>query len=60
MIDAETEAEIRRLFFGEHVCIGAIATAVGVHRDVVTRVIDPDTFTNAGKPQCQSLRLFCL
>ena len=58
MIDADTEAEIRRLFFGEHVCIGAIAAAVGVHRDVVTRVVDPDTFTNAGKPRPSALDPF--
>ena len=35
------EAEIRRLFFAEHWKRGTIASQLGVHPDVVTRVIGP-------------------
>jgi hypothetical protein len=35
----EKEAEIRRLFFAEHWKRGAIAAQLGVHPDVVARVI---------------------
>jgi transposase len=37
----EIEAEIRRLFFAEHWKRGTIATQLGVHPDVVARVIGP-------------------
>jgi transposase len=37
----DTEAEIRRLFFGEHWKKGTIAAQLGVHDDVVTRVLGP-------------------
>jgi transposase len=40
-IDRQTEAEIRRLFFGEHWKKGTIATQLGVHGDVVARVLGP-------------------
>jgi transposase len=39
MIDRESEREIRRLFFAEHWPRGTIATQLGVHADVVERVI---------------------
>ena len=35
---AETEAEIRRLYFAEHWPVGTIATQLHVHEDVVRRV----------------------
>ncbi len=35
MLDAETSAEIRRLYYAEHWKIGTIATAMGVHPDAV-------------------------
>lgn len=35
MLDAETSAEIRRLYYAEHWKIGTIATAKGVHPDAV-------------------------
>ncbi|MCP5042204.1 MAG: transposase, partial [bacterium] len=38
-VSAETEAAIRRLYFGEHWKQGTIATQLGVHADVVKRVI---------------------
>lgn len=40
-IDRATEAEIRRLFFGEHWKKGTIAAQLGVHHDVVARVVGP-------------------
>ncbi|MEY4551563.1 MAG: integrase, partial [Pseudomonadota bacterium] len=40
-IDRETEIEIRRLYFAEHWKRGTIATQLGVHTDVVERVIGP-------------------
>lgn len=41
MISKETAAEIRRLYFAEHWKIGTIATQLGVHEDVVRRVVGP-------------------
>jgi len=38
-IDRATEAEIRRLYFAEHWKKGTIAEQLGVHRDVVERVV---------------------
>jgi len=40
-IDRQTEAEIRRLFFGEHWKKGTIAQQLGVHHDVVGRIVGP-------------------
>jgi transposase len=40
-IDRETEAEIRRLYFGEHWKKGTIAAQLGVHDEVVARVLGP-------------------
>jgi transposase len=39
MLDAETSAEIRRLYYAEHWKIGTIATAKGVHPDAVRRAL---------------------
>lgn len=38
-VSRETEAEIRRLFFAEHWKRGTIAAQLGVHPDVVVRVV---------------------
>jgi transposase len=38
-VSRETEAEIRRLFFAEHWKRGTIAAQLGVHPDVVARVV---------------------
>ena len=38
-VPQETESEIRTLFFGEHWVVGTIASQVGVHPDVVRRVL---------------------
>ena len=40
-IERATEAEIRRLYFGEHWKKGTIADQLGLHRDVVLRVLGP-------------------
>jgi transposase len=40
-VERETEVEIRRLYFAEHWKKGTIATQLGVHRDVVERVLGP-------------------
>lgn len=47
MIADEIEARIRRLFFAEHWKIGTIAAELGVHHDVVRRVIASNTFNQA-------------
>jgi transposase len=39
MLDVETSAEIRRLYYAEHWKIGTIATAKGVHPDAVRRAL---------------------
>src|SRR5207245_2387905 len=39
MITPEQHAEIRRLYYAEHWRIGTIATQLGVHHDVVGRVL---------------------
>lgn len=42
MIDAELDAEIRRLHFAEHWKVGTIASNLGVHPDAVRRVLRLD------------------
>ena len=41
MTPFDQAAQIRRLFFAEHWKVGTIVTQLGVHEDVVTRVIGP-------------------
>jgi transposase len=38
-VSHEVESEIRVLFFGEHMPVGTIAAQLGVHEDVVKRVV---------------------
>lgn len=40
MLDAETIAEIRRLYYAEHWKIGTITQQLGVHRDAVIRALE--------------------
>lgn len=40
-VDRQTEIEIRRLYFAEHWWRGTIAAQLGVHTDVVARVVGP-------------------
>lgn len=42
MIDAELEAEVRRLHFAEHWKVGTIASNLGLHADAVRRVLGID------------------
>lgn len=48
MTDDERNAEIRRLFYGEHWKIGTIAKPLGIHRDDVSRVIESDRYRKHG------------
>ena len=41
-VDRQTEIEIRRLYFAEHWKRGTIVAQLGVHSDVVDRVIGLD------------------
>jgi transposase len=54
MIDAQKEAEIRRLFFAEHWRIGTIVSELGVHPDVVHRAINAERFMSALKTSAPS------
>lgn len=38
-VDAQTEAQIRRLYFAEHFRVHTICTALGVHHETVERVL---------------------
>jgi len=51
-IDREMELEIRRLFFAEHWKRGTIVSHLGIHDDVVKRVIGP-----TGPPSTETPRL---
>ena len=42
MISPELQTRIRRLYYAEHWKVGTIAAELGVHRDVVTRAIEPE------------------
>jgi transposase len=48
MMDAETRARIRRLFYAEHWRIGTISTELGVHHDAVRNAVETDRFVRAG------------
>jgi len=48
MIDPETSARIRQLFYAEHWKIGTIAREVGLHHETVRIAIETDRF-NSGK-----------
>jgi transposase len=47
MIDSETHARIRRLFYAEHWKIGTIARELGLHPDTVRRAVGTDQFNNS-------------
>lgn len=51
MLDAETIAHIRRLYYAEHWKIGTIVAQLGVHRDAVIRALE-----RAGMPQRRAQR----
>ena len=47
MIDLQTHARIRRLFYAEHWKIGTIARELGLHHDTVSRAVGTDRFNSA-------------
>lgn len=48
MIDADTRARIRRLFYAEHWRIGTISAELGVHHDAVRNAVEADRFVRTG------------
>ena len=44
MLNLETQAHIRHLFYAEHWKIGTIAEQLGVHHDAVRRALQTDSF----------------
>jgi transposase len=48
MIDADTRARIRRLFYAEHWRIGTISSELGVHHDAVRNAVEADRFVRPG------------
>lgn len=57
MIDPESVARIRRLFYAEHWKIGTIADQLGLHHDTVRRAIGSDRFKRGRKGQTRRPRL---
>jgi transposase len=47
MIDVETRARIRRLFYVEHWKIGTIANELGLHPETVSLAVETNRFNNA-------------
>lgn len=46
MIDKESRATIRRLFYAEHWKIGTIARELGLHTETVSRAVETERFKN--------------
>jgi transposase len=46
MIDVETRARIRRLFYVEHWKVGTIARELGLHSETVSLAVETDRFNN--------------
>ena len=40
MIDRETHAEIRRMYYADHFTVNKISTELGVHHETVKRAIN--------------------
>lgn len=57
MLDAETKAEIRRLYFGEHWKVGTLARHFGVHHTTVKRAIGADSFASNPKSSSRPSQL---
>ena len=47
MLNRETQAYIRHLFYAEHWKIGTIASELGVHPDAVRNAIESERFNNS-------------
>ena len=51
MIDTETRAHIRHLFYAEHWKIGTIARELGLHPETVSAAVETDRFNSAKTPR---------
>lgn len=51
MIDTETRAAVRRLFYAEHWKIGTIARELGLHPETVRHAIETERFNNSNTPR---------
>ena len=51
MIDDETRAHIRHLFYAEHWKIGTIARELGLHPETVSAAVETDRFSNTKAPR---------
>jgi transposase len=50
MIDMETRARIRRLFYADHWKVGAIARELSLHPETVSRAVETERFRNNKQP----------
>ncbi len=59
---AETEAEIRRLYFAEHFKVGTIVNQLGIHAEMVRRVLGllPGRTRGAAKPRAHVVDPFAV
>ncbi len=51
MIDNETRARIRHLFYAEHWKVGTIARELGLHPETVSAAVETDRFSNTKAPR---------
>jgi len=51
MIDLETRAKIRRLFYADHWKIGTIARELSLHPDTVARAVETERFNRDKAPR---------
>ena len=51
MIDSETRAHIRHLFYAEHWKIGTIARELGLHPDTVSAAVETERFNSTKTPR---------
>ena len=51
MIDDETRAHIRHLFYAEHWKIGTIARELGLHPETISAAVETDRFSNTKAPR---------
>lgn len=51
MIDRETRAQVRRLFYAEHWKIGTIARELGLHPETVSAALETDRFNATKTPR---------
>jgi IS30 family transposase len=51
LIDSETRAHIRHLFYAEHWKIGTIARELGLHPETVSAAVETERFRNIKTPR---------